>query len=68
LTFGTLLSSQGTDASIRPFQALRAFPFGLAFPTLPDLFPIPFPAWNFDRAADWRSLLPFGGADIIRSF
>ena len=41
LTFGTLLSSQGTDASfvltsLRAF--LRAFPFGLAFPTLSDRF------------------------------
>ena len=39
LTFGTLLSSQGTDASLySPSRAfLRAFPFGLAFPTLSDL-------------------------------
>ncbi|MCT2544890.1 hypothetical protein, partial [Streptomyces atratus] len=44
LTFGTLLSSQGTDASfvltLRTFSGafLRAFPFGLAFPTLSDSF------------------------------
>jgi hypothetical protein len=47
LIFGTLLSSQGTDASFvltrfsRAF--LRALPFGLAFPTLSDRFPIRFP-------------------------
>ncbi|WP_237694613.1 hypothetical protein, partial [Streptomyces sp. SID2563] len=44
LTFGTLLSSQGTDASFvltrRTFSGafLRALPFGLAFPTLSDSF------------------------------
>ncbi|WP_218108806.1 hypothetical protein, partial [Streptomyces sp. LUP30] len=42
LIFGTLLSSQGTDASFvltRTSRAfLRALPFGLAFPTLSDLF------------------------------
>jgi hypothetical protein len=44
LTFGTLLSSQGTDASFvltrRTFPGafLRALPFGLAFPTLSDSF------------------------------
>ncbi|MEU9093715.1 hypothetical protein, partial [Streptomyces sp. NPDC048428] len=44
LTFGTLLSSQGTDASfvltLRTFSGafLRALPFGLAFPTLSDSF------------------------------
>ncbi|MEW2391338.1 hypothetical protein AB0933_23615, partial [Streptomyces venezuelae] len=53
LTFGTLLSSQGTDASFvltrRTFSGafLRALPFGvsfvLAFPTLPDPFSVPFP-------------------------
>jgi hypothetical protein len=47
LIFGTLLSSQGTDASFvltRSSRAfLRALPFGLAFPTLPDPFSVPFP-------------------------
>ncbi|MDX3865526.1 hypothetical protein, partial [Streptomyces europaeiscabiei] len=48
LIFGTLLSSQGTDASFVLTQAtLRLssgqFPFGLAFPTLSDRFPIRFP-------------------------
>ncbi|MEU9012167.1 hypothetical protein AB0D12_20840, partial [Streptomyces sp. NPDC048479] len=44
LTFGTLLSSQGTDASFvltrRTLSEafLRALPFGLAFPTLSDSF------------------------------
>src|SRR3954454_12110994 len=44
LTFGTLLSSQGTDASFvltrRTLSGafLRALPFGLAFPTLSDSF------------------------------
>ncbi|MFJ5248453.1 hypothetical protein ACIP91_38350, partial [Streptomyces sp. NPDC088386] len=44
LTFGTLLSSQGTDASFvltrRTLSGafLLAFPFGLAFPTLSDSF------------------------------
>ncbi|MGW7288989.1 hypothetical protein ACWGH4_26295, partial [Streptomyces sp. NPDC054847] len=43
LIFGTLLSSQGTDASFvltrRTFSGafLRALPSGLAFPTLSDL-------------------------------
>ncbi|MEU5164551.1 hypothetical protein AB0G74_33695, partial [Streptomyces sp. NPDC020875] len=60
LIFGTLLSSQGTDASFRPFSpGPPGFPFGLAFPTLPDRFPIPFPDLDSDRAADWRSLLTF---------
>ncbi|MFE5090477.1 hypothetical protein ACFRCI_08740, partial [Streptomyces sp. NPDC056638] len=40
LTFGTLLSSQGTDASfvltLSGFPP--GFPFGLAFPTLSDSF------------------------------
>ncbi|MFP1628653.1 hypothetical protein ACLB9X_26555, partial [Streptomyces sp. 5K101] len=43
LIFGTLLSSQGTDASFvlthrtSSGAFLRALPFGLAFPTLSDL-------------------------------
>ncbi|MFE5397810.1 hypothetical protein ACFQ9U_25025, partial [Streptomyces sp. NPDC056568] len=42
LTFGTLLSSQGTDASfVLTRETLSGFPpgfpFGLAFPTLSDL-------------------------------
>ncbi|MET7715023.1 hypothetical protein, partial [Streptomyces sp. NPDC005407] len=57
LTFGTLLSSQGTDASFvltrRTFSEafLRALPFGLAFPTLPDSFSVPFPVRNSNPAA-----------------
>ncbi|MDQ1010426.1 hypothetical protein QFZ82_004911 [Streptomyces sp. V4I23] len=44
LIFGTLLSSQGTDASFVLTRRtssgafLRALPFGLAFPTLSDSF------------------------------
>ncbi|MGR3934476.1 hypothetical protein, partial [Streptomyces sp. BRA346] len=53
LTFGTLLSSQGTDASfetvspvspgssLRPFSLSAFQPF--VFPTLPDPFSVPFP-------------------------
>ncbi|MFF3557872.1 hypothetical protein ACFYXL_31200, partial [Streptomyces tsukubensis] len=49
--FGTLLSSQGTDASFRPFSpGPPGFPFGLAFPTLPDLFPVPFPVRIFESS------------------
>ncbi|MFE6165556.1 hypothetical protein ACFQ7F_42395, partial [Streptomyces sp. NPDC056486] len=55
LTFGTLLSSQGTDASFvltlsgfPPGASLSVFHFVLlcfvlAFPTLPDPFFVPFP-------------------------
>ncbi|MFF3321145.1 hypothetical protein, partial [Streptomyces sp. NPDC002889] len=65
LIFGTLLSSQGTDASFvltrRTISGafLRALPFGLAFPTLPDPFPVPFPVQNLFPVAV-GSLLPFG--------
>ncbi|MEU1174308.1 hypothetical protein, partial [Streptomyces microflavus] len=40
LTFGTLLSSQGTDASFGPVspEPSGRFPFVLAFPTLSDSF------------------------------
>ncbi|QFR93936.1 hypothetical protein GBW32_13780 [Streptomyces tsukubensis] len=46
LTFGTLLSSQGTDASF--VLTLSGFPPGASlryfvFPTLPDPFSVPFP-------------------------
>ncbi|WP_211270930.1 hypothetical protein, partial [Streptomyces yerevanensis] len=43
LTFGTLLSSQGTDASF--VLTLAGFPPGFpsVFPTLPDPFSVPFP-------------------------
>ncbi|MDX3585258.1 hypothetical protein, partial [Streptomyces europaeiscabiei] len=52
LIFGTLLSSQGTDASFVLTQANLGlssgqFPFGLAFPTLSDRFPIRFPVGGF---------------------
>ncbi|HSX96059.1 MAG TPA: hypothetical protein VLG91_01440, partial [Streptomyces sp.] len=61
LIFGTLLSSQGTDASFVLTQEILGlssgqFPFGLAFPTLPDPFPVPFPVgihfrWPLDGLA-----------------
>ncbi|MFK4225749.1 hypothetical protein, partial [Streptomyces sp. NPDC019890] len=57
LTFGTLLSSQGTDASFvlthRTLSGafLRALPFGLAFPTLPDSISVPFPVRNSNPVA-----------------
>ncbi|RZE34781.1 hypothetical protein C0Q94_25730, partial [Streptomyces albidoflavus] len=46
LTFSTLLSSQGTDASF--VLTLSGFPPGaslryVVFPTLPDPFSVPFP-------------------------
>ena len=65
LTFGTLLSSQGTDASFvltrRTLSGafLRALPFGLAFPTLPDPFSAPFPVRNSNPVADWSGLIAF---------
>ncbi|MFI0913631.1 hypothetical protein, partial [Streptomyces abikoensis] len=47
LTFGTLLSSQGTDASF--VLTLSGFPPGFpsVFPTLPDPFSVPFPVRIF---------------------
>ncbi|MEV6787347.1 hypothetical protein, partial [Streptomyces sp. NPDC051098] len=57
LTFGTLLSSQGTDASFVPVSGPSGrFP---SFPTLPDSFSVPFPVWN---SIQWplEGLLPFG--------
>jgi hypothetical protein len=69
LIFGTLLSSQGTDASFvltrfsRAF--LRALPFGLAFPTLSDRFPLRFP--RCFPGSRFRVSLS-GGSDSIRSF
>ncbi|MFI1964117.1 hypothetical protein ACH429_08270, partial [Streptomyces pathocidini] len=47
LTFGTLLSSQGTDASF--VLTLSGFPPGFpsVSPTLPDPFSVPFPARIF---------------------
>ncbi|MFF3755184.1 hypothetical protein ACFYYH_32875, partial [Streptomyces sp. NPDC002018] len=67
LTFGTLLSSQGTDASF--VLTLAGFPPGfpsvllfylsccLASPTLPD----PFGVFRLVNSSDlWIGLLPFG--------
>ncbi|MFF8658270.1 hypothetical protein, partial [Streptomyces huasconensis] len=70
LTFGTLLSSQGTDASF--VLTLSGFPPGASlryfvFPTLPDPFSVPFPVRiSFPVAAGGP--LPFGCSDFIRSF
>ncbi|MFF2655207.1 hypothetical protein, partial [Streptomyces sp. NPDC058045] len=59
LTFGTLLSSQGTDTSIVLTQAtrysrafLRVFPS--VFPTLPDSFSVPFPV-EFVSGGRWKA-------------
>ncbi|MGW1895286.1 hypothetical protein ACWCP6_34345, partial [Streptomyces sp. NPDC002004] len=74
LIFGTLLSSQGTDASF--VLTLSGFPPGFpsVFPTLPDPFSVPFPVgihfrWPLEgRAFSVVSRLPFGVSDFIRSF
>ncbi|PHQ53575.1 hypothetical protein BLA24_00295 [Streptomyces cinnamoneus] len=60
LTFGTLLSSQGTDASF--VLTLSGFPPGASlrcFPTLPDPFSVPFPVWNSISGPRWRGLPDF---------
>ncbi|MFE7843160.1 hypothetical protein ACFU53_46020, partial [Streptomyces sp. NPDC057474] len=67
--FGTLLSSQGTDASFVLTQVLLGlssgqFPFDLAFPTLSDRFPIRFP--RCFPGFRFRVSLS-GGSDFIRS-
>ncbi|HSX97320.1 MAG TPA: hypothetical protein VLG91_08000, partial [Streptomyces sp.] len=67
LIFGTLLSSQGTDASFVLTQELLGlssgqFPFGLAFPTLSDRFPIRFPVGEF------AFRLPFGLSVSLAAF
>ncbi|WP_218137352.1 hypothetical protein, partial [Streptomyces indicus] len=64
LTFGTLLSSQGTDASF--VLTLSGFPPGFpsVFPTLSDSFGPDFlGAFRFPL-----SRFPSGGVDSIRSF
>ena len=65
LTFGTLLSSQGTVASF--VLTLSGFPPGFpsVFPTLSDLFSIRFPRC-FPGSRSRVSLS--GGSDSIRSF
>ncbi|MFE6482680.1 hypothetical protein ACFVGN_07085, partial [Streptomyces sp. NPDC057757] len=70
LIFGTLLSSQGTDASFvltRETLGLSSglFPFGLAFPTLSDRFRFRFPR----RLSGFRFRVSLsGGSDFIRGF
>ena len=67
LIFGTLLSSQGTNASfvLTHRDNLRGFPPGASlrfFPTLPDPFSVPFPV-GIVLAASWKALpirLPCG--------
>ncbi|MGW3268980.1 hypothetical protein, partial [Streptomyces sp. NPDC001056] len=64
LTFGTLLSSQGTVASF--VLTLSGFPPGFPsmFPTLSDLFSIRFPR----RFPGFRFRVSLsGGSDFIRS-
>ncbi|MFF4764177.1 hypothetical protein, partial [Streptomyces sp. NPDC001292] len=66
LTFGTLLSSQGTDASF--VLTLSGFPpgaFPSVFPTLSDLFPIRFP--RCFPGFRFRVSLS-GGSDFTRTF
>ncbi|MFF4902188.1 hypothetical protein, partial [Streptomyces sp. NPDC001068] len=74
LTFGTLLSSQGTVASF--VLTLSGFPPGFpsVFPTLPDPFSVPFPVgihfrWPLEGLClfDCLSALSFGVSDFIRS-
>ncbi|MET9740402.1 hypothetical protein ABZY90_19890, partial [Streptomyces sp. NPDC006422] len=62
LIFGTLLSSQGTDASF--VLTLSGFPPGASlryfvFPTLPDPFSVPFPVRSSFPVAVGGPL-PFG--------
>ncbi|MFG2027208.1 hypothetical protein, partial [Streptomyces sp. NPDC048825] len=72
--FGTLLSSQGTDASF--VLTLAGFPPGFpsVFPTLPEAFPCRFRlAIRFGGQLEGLAYsvalrLPFGGSDFIRSF
>ncbi|MEW2302389.1 hypothetical protein AB0958_20885, partial [Streptomyces sp. NPDC006655] len=66
LTFGTLLSSQGTVASF--VLTLSGFPPGFpsVFPTLPDPFPVPFPVGIHFRCP-LEGLCLFGFSDFIRS-
>ncbi|RLU96565.1 hypothetical protein CTZ27_16200 [Streptomyces griseocarneus] len=75
LTFGTLLSSQGTDASF--VLTLSGFPPGASlrsfvFPTLPDPFSVPFPVQIPFPAPCWSGVSAFslslsGLTDFIRS-
>ncbi|WP_214660348.1 hypothetical protein, partial [Streptomyces typhae] len=80
LTFGTLLSSQGTDASFvltretlsgfPPGASLRCFFLFLLFLRFP-LYQIRFPfrsRFGFHFRWPLEGLLPFGGSDFIRSF
>ncbi|MEW2412742.1 hypothetical protein AB0953_03290, partial [Streptomyces sp. NPDC046866] len=66
LIFGTLLSSQGTDASF--VLTLAGFPPGFrssflfpAIQTLSESFSLRLPGFRF-------RVFPFGGSDSIRSF
>ncbi|MGW9284433.1 hypothetical protein ACWGSA_20125, partial [Streptomyces diastaticus] len=71
LTFSTLLSSQGTDASFvltlsgfPPGASLRYFVFRLYQTLSRPISSVPF---RFERRVS-ASLFPFGGSDSIRSF
>ncbi|WP_206745193.1 hypothetical protein, partial [Streptomyces sp. CB03234] len=70
LIFGTLLSSQGTDASfvLTRRDTLWGFPPGASlryfvFPTLPDPFSVPFPV-RIQFPAAVGGPLPFGAPPL----
>ncbi|MFJ4712625.1 hypothetical protein, partial [Streptomyces sp. NPDC088785] len=70
LIFGTLLSSQGTDASF--VLTLSGFPPGASlwsfvFPTLPDPFSVPFPVRSLFPVAVGGPL-PFGVSTTLADF
>ncbi|TAI42493.1 hypothetical protein EWI31_18750, partial [Streptomyces tsukubensis] len=73
LIFGTLLSSQGTDASFRPFSpGPPGFSLRSCVSNLTRSFSrsVSGPEFRIQRpveAAFCLSTLPFGGADFIRS-
>ncbi|MFE0653305.1 hypothetical protein ACFVZH_32530, partial [Streptomyces sp. NPDC059534] len=67
LIFGTLLSSQGTDASF--VLTLSGFPpgFPFVFPTLPDRFPFRF-RFGFHIRWPVGCLSPFGVFTTLADF
>ena len=68
LTFGTLLSSQGTDASF--VLTLAGFPPGASLRScvsnLTRLYFRSVSGEEFESSGRWRGLSPFGGSDFIR--
>ncbi|MFJ8646954.1 hypothetical protein ACIRNI_12600, partial [Streptomyces sp. NPDC093546] len=67
LIFGTLLSSQGTDASFvltrRDSLGLSSGRFPSVFPTLPDSFSVPFPV-RIQFPVAVGGPLPFGAPSL----